>query len=207
MLPDMAPGAFAWLVPAGSGRVRVGVLCSRSATSLARRFLERPGVRERVPHLPDVIVQRPVPVSTPRTTYADRVVVVGDAAGQVKPTTGGGLYFGACAATAAADAVGRALAAGDLSAHALSAYERDWRTAFGRELRYGAVARGLYRRLSPAQVDRIIARAEHTGLAQSLLASSRFSFDRHGATLLLGLLRCAPGLVGGSSTVAPEVPG
>lgn len=196
MLPDLAPGAFAWLVPVGPGRVRVGVLCSRSAATLARRFLERPNIRERLPRMPELIAQRPVPISTPHRTYADGVVVVGDAAGQVKPTTGGGLYFGACAAVAAADVVGRALATGDLTARTLSVYERRWRMMFGRELRYDAAARGLYRRLSSAQVDRIIARADRTDMAQALLRSSRFSFDWHGATLLLGLLSCAPSLFG-----------
>jgi len=192
-LPDLAPGAFAWLVPVGARRVRVGVLCARSAARLTGRFLDRSGVRDRLVALPGSIVQRPVPVSVPRRTYSYGVVAVGDAAGQVKPTTGGGLYFGAVAARAAADVVARALESGDLSLRALSEYERSWKSALGRELRRGAFTRGIYARLSPGQVDRIIAHAERTGLADTLLNSRSFSFDRHSATLLSGLLRCLPG--------------
>lgn len=203
-LPDLAPGAFAWLVPVGARRVRVGVLCARAAARLTGRFLDRSGVRERLVTLPDSIVQRPVPVSAPRRTYARGVVVVGDAAGQVKPTTGGGLYFGAIAAREAADVVGRALESGDLSSRALSVYERRWKSAFGRELRHGAIARGIYARLSAAQVDGIVARAERTGLADTLLNSRSFSFDRHSATLLTGLLRCLPAAFARSEACAEE---
>jgi len=133
------------------------------------------------------------------------MVVIGDAAGQVKPTTGGGLYFGAYAARAAADVVGKALAGGNLSAHALSAYQRQWRSAFGRELRRDALARGIYARLSSSQVDRIITYAERTGLARELVESRSFSFDRHGATLLTALLRCLPGVAFGRSIAMTEM--
>lgn len=204
MLPDLAPGAFAWLVPVGGRLVRVGVLCSYSAGVVARRFLERPGVRDRVVQLPAAVAQRPVPVSVSRRMYAAGVLVIGDAAGQVKPTTGGGLYFGAVAANAAADVVSGALERGDLSARALSEYERRWKTSLGRELRHGVVARSIYQRLSPPQVDRIISHAARTGLAEKMLSSRSFSFDRHGATLLLGLLRCVPGLIGGGSLMSEE---
>ena len=198
-LPDLSPGAFAWLVPIGPGQVRVGVLSSVSAAGLARIFLDRPDVKARLAQSPDSIVQRPVPISVPRRTFARGVVAVGDAAGQVKPTTGGGLYFGASAARAAANVLGRALEDDDLSSSALSAYERCWKSAFGRELRLGALARGVYARLSPAQVDRIITHAERTGLADALLSSPSFSFDLHSATLLTGLIRSVPALILGQS--------
>ena len=207
MLPDLAPGAFAWLVPIGSRRVRVGVLGPSSAAMLARRFLERPGVRERLLTPPCAVMQRPVPISVARRLHAQAMVAIGDAAGQVKPTTGGGLYFGATAATIAAGVVSQALARDDVSSRALAAYDRRWRAALGRELRQGAMARAIYGRLSPAQVDGIFAHADRTGLAETLLRSRSFSFDRHGATLLLGLLRCVPGLLGGSAGNALEAQG
>lgn len=194
-MPDGSRGAFAWLVPVAERRVRVGVLCARSAAALTRRFLERPDIRKRLVRSFQPIAQRPVPVAALRRAHAAAVVAVGDAAGQVKPTTGGGLYFGAVGARIAADMVGRALQEDDLSARALSTHEPAWRSALGRELRHGALARSIYDRLTPGQVDRIIARAVRSGIADDLLDSSSFSFDRHSATLLAGLLRCLPGLL------------
>ncbi len=203
-LPDLAPGAFAWLVPVGGRRVRVGVLARRSAATLARRFLARPGLRERVVGSVDTVVQRPVPVSVAGRTYADGVLALGDAAGQVKPTTGGGLYFGAVAAGVAAEVLGRALDRGDLSAAALCEYERGWRSKLAAELRRGAFARRIYNALSPGQVDRVIGRAVRSGLADRLMASDSFSFDQHSRTLLLGLAGCLPGLIWASGTSSAE---
>jgi len=203
-LPDLAPGAFAWLVPLGGWRVRVGVLAPRSAATLARRFLDRPGLRERLAGSVDTVVQRPVPVSVSGRTYAHGVLAVGDAAGQVKPTTGGGLYFGAVAAGVAAETLGHALHRGDLSAAVLSEYEREWRSKLAAELRRGAFARRIYDALSPGQVDRVIGRAVRSGLAGRLLASDSFSFDQHSRTLLLGLARCLPGLIWSSGTTTAE---
>ncbi len=204
LVPHLSPGAFAWLVPIGERRVRVGVLSAMSAGRLARQFLETPEVRSRLVRAPEVILQRPVPVSAGRRTYAPGVVVVGDAAGHVKPTTGGGLYFGACAARDAADVVGQALADDDLSAGALRAYQQRWQSSFGRELRRGTLTRSIYTRLSSSQVNRIIEYAEHTGLARELVNSKSFSFDRHGGTLLTGLLRCLPGFALGRTTGTQE---
>ena len=204
LLPHLSPGAFAWLVPIGGRRVRVGVLCTRSAGQLTRRFLDMPEVRARLVRAPAEILRRPVPVSACPKTYAPGLVVVGDAAGQVKPTTGGGLYFGACAAQAAADVVGRALASDDVSENALSAYQHHWQSAFGRELRRGALTRGIYSRLSASQVNRVIEYAERTGVARELVDWKSFSFDRHGGTLLTGLLRCLPGFAFGRGAPTRE---
>lgn len=203
-LPDLAPGAFAWLVPVGGRRIRVGVLAQRSAATLARRFLARPGLCERVSGSVGAVVQRPVPVSVAGRTHARGVLAVGDAAGHVKPTTGGGLYFGAVAAGVAADVLGRALDQGDLSAAVLSEYERRWRSKLAAELRRGAFARRVYNALGPGQVDRVISRAVRSGLADRLMASDSFSFDNHSATLLWGLARSLPGLIWAPGTSPAE---
>ena len=192
-LNDVAPGSFAWLVPVGAGRVRLGALCDRSAAAVLRRFLARPEMRRRMPHPPGVIGQRPVPVSMSPQAHARAVVAVGDAAGQVKPTTGGGLYYGALGARFAAEVIGDALRDGDLSARALGRYDRLCRSRLGGEMRRGALARAAFVRLSPGWVDRLLAQAERTGLADTLLASRSFSFDHHSGALLAGLLRSLPG--------------
>ena len=204
LLPQFSPGAFAWLVPIGPRRVRVGALCASAAGRLTREFLELPRVRSRLASMPEAVFQRPVPVSACARSYAAGAVVIGDAAGQVKPTTGGGLYFGACGAREAAAVIGRALDSDDLSAAALSAYQRRWKSAFGSELRRGSLTRSIYARLSPSQVDRIISYAEHTGVARRLVDSRSFSFDRHGATLLTGLLRSLPGFALGHDAATRE---
>ena len=82
-------------------------------------------------------------------------MVVGDAAGQVKPTSGGGIYYGLLCADIAADTLHRALQEGDFSAGMLSRYERKWKKRLGRELKIGYWARRMFERLSDGQIDRI----------------------------------------------------
>ena len=204
LLPDLAPGAFAWLVPTGSHTVRLGVLSRTSAARITRGFLGRPGVRTRLRQPVARVLQRPVPVAVSTRMHAARVLAVGDAAGQVKPTTGGGLFLGAMGADAAAAVLDVALRKDDLSAEGLSSYDARWRSEFGDELRRGAFARAAYVRLSAHHVDRIVETAERSGVADRLLRSSSFSFDHHSGALLSGLLRCLPGALLPSLSGRPE---
>ncbi len=155
-LSDLSSGAFGWLVPVGSNRVRVGVLALSGAISLATQFLERAEIRNRVRSSLTPLLQRPVPVGGASRTVAHGVISIGDAAGQVKSTTGGGLYFGALAARDAADVLGTALEKDDLSARALMRYQLRWRKQFIQEIDRGMLVRRAYSRMSPQRVDDII---------------------------------------------------
>ena len=192
-LQDLSAGMFAWLVPLGDCRVRGGVLATHSAARLMRAFLDRPDVRRRLKSPVGAISQRAVPLAMANRMCADGVLLVGDSAGQVKPTTGGGLYLGAVAADIASAVLDEALRDDDLSARRLSDYERRWRREFGAEVRRGTIARRIYGSLSPSRVDRMIAWASCSGMADELLRSGSFSFDLHGRTLMTGMARALLG--------------
>jgi flavin-dependent dehydrogenase len=112
------------------------------------------------------------------------MIAVGDAAGQVKPTSGGGIYYGLLSAEIAADTLHQALADGDVSARRLARYEREWRKKLGRELRIGYWARKLFERLSDRQIDRIFELIKAGGIDEALLKAEDISFDWHGRTIL-----------------------
>lgn len=59
-------------------------------------------------------------------SYADAVLVVGDAAGQVDPISGGGIHHAMDAAVIAAETVAGAFEAGDFSPARLSGYQTTW---------------------------------------------------------------------------------
>ncbi|RLC69312.1 MAG: hypothetical protein DRI26_09390, partial [Chloroflexi bacterium] len=117
---------------------------------------------------------------------------VGDAAGQVKPTTGGGVYYGLLCAEVAADTLDRALATGDFSESLFSGYERAWREMIGRELRIGYLARRLYGRLSNRQVDQLFHIVKSRGIHERLLRSAELSFEWHSDAILEGLKHLGP---------------
>jgi flavin-dependent dehydrogenase len=130
---EVAPGSFAWIVPfrrGGASKARIGLLASRDAGGYLDRFLRSPKVASRVlPGRPWHYRRRPIPLRPIQRTYAERVLVVGDAAGIVKPTTGGGIYYGLLTAELAAATAEEALAAGDYSPGFLRRYQAAWQSA------------------------------------------------------------------------------
>ncbi|MEA3253660.1 MAG: NAD(P)/FAD-dependent oxidoreductase, partial [Chloroflexota bacterium] len=93
-MPQMEAGVFAWMVPTSAGKALVGLLARTEARSSLTEFLLGPFCQGRVATGGVEIRQKAIPLGTLPRSYGERVLVVGDAAGQVKPTTGGGIYLG-----------------------------------------------------------------------------------------------------------------
>lgn len=135
------------------------------------------------------IRQKAIPLGTLPQTYGDRVLIIGDAAGQVKPSTGGGIYFGRLGAQMAAKVLSQALRSDDLRALRLSPYQKEWRTKIGREMSIGCRARQLYGKLGDQWIEQIFGIIDSNGIAESLLESPDFSFDWHSKLILAALGR------------------
>ncbi len=184
----VAPGGFAWLVPTSANRAYVGLLSTSQARLYLQKFLKSLFTRGRIAGRDAEIGQRAVPMRTLGRSYGDRLLVVGDAAGHVKPTTGGGIYFGYLGAQIAADVLGEALGSDNLTADRLARYEEGWRAKMGDELSRGYRARWAYDRLSDRQIEGIFKVLDSNGMAGTLLGSDNFSFDWH-SKLLSAVLR------------------
>ncbi len=121
------PGLFGWAVPAGVSTVRVG-LATKTAMQLQHhksRLLQVPVVHAMLDGARKVReFHHTIPLSYRRQTQKDNVLLVGDAAGQVKATTGGGIVFGALCAQELADAVNDHRQGGKLD------YETRWRRKY-----------------------------------------------------------------------------
>jgi digeranylgeranylglycerophospholipid reductase len=175
----MAFGGFAWLVSTAGGHGLAGVMARCNCRSLLQGLLDRWGKAGKVSEVIGPVRQKTVPLSTLPVTYGKGVIAVGESAGQVKPTTGGGIYFGFLCGEVAVDVIHRALNAHDLSAQRLAEYEKVWRSLIGSELRFGYRLRSLYSQLDDRQLDQIMALPESKRLCDRLLADPKFSFDYH----------------------------
>jgi geranylgeranyl reductase family protein len=189
----IAPKGFAWAVPVhrqDGTYVRVGAMADRDATACFVRMVERVRERWRVA-VPDAMAprRRMLPLGSIRRTYADRVLVVGDAAGLVKPTTGGGIYYSVVSAEIAAEVLSGALAAGDLSAAALSEYERRWRRRFQGEFNAQLALRFIAQRMRDADIDALFDLAGTDGILPLVRQKARFNRHRD---FILALLRHPP---------------
>jgi len=184
---EIAPGAFAWLVPTSTNKAYVGLLTTSQANLHLQKFLNNLFCRGRITSREVEIEQKAIPVRTLARSYRDRILVIGDAAGQVKPTTGGGIYFGHLGARIAAEVLDEALSSDNLTASQLSRYQKQWKAKMGKELSRGYWARWAYTKLSDRQIEGIFNVLDSGGMAEALLNSSNFSFDWHSRLILAAL--------------------
>jgi geranylgeranyl reductase family protein len=181
---DAAPGFFAWLVPTTPLMARVGLMSRKNPGIYLRRWLAHLAAQGKIASAEAELSYGTIPLKPLPRTCGERLLVIGEAAGQVKPTSGGGIYYGLLCADIAAKTLHQALEDGDLSAKRLKRYEREWRKILGRELKIGYWARKLFERLSNRQIDRVFEIVKASGLAESLLRAESLSFDWHSQTIL-----------------------
>ncbi len=181
---EIAPGFYAWLVPTSPQRALVGLGARHKPGLYLRNLMSSLLAQGKIVSAEVKPDYRVIPLKPLAKTYSDRLVVVGDAAGQVKPTTGGGIYFGLLCADIAANTLHQALETDDLSARGLANYERDWHRKLGRELAINYYARKFYQRLSDRQIDRIFNTIKSNSIDEALLKAGDLSFDWHGEVVL-----------------------
>ena len=186
---DVAPGGFAWSVPFHRGdtpHVRLGLFCESDA---ARRFAKYAGQRARDAgvdpvSLPDARLKM-LPLGPVRHTVGDRVVAVGDAAGMVKPTTGGGIYYSLISGRLAAQVIADALAINRLRARDLRIYEERWRAMLGPDIRAGLAFRALATRIGDRGIRALVEVARVDGIVPLLKETADFNWHRRAALALL----------------------
>ena len=158
--------------------VRVGVMASRDAPGCYARMLERVGERCGVTSLDLPPRQKILPLGAIDRTFGDRMLAIGDAAGLVKPTTGGGIYYSIVSAALAADVAVDALARDRLDAEALSAYERAWRNELADEFAAQHELRDVVTKLSDQAIDSFFELAHTDGIMPIVRATARFNEHR-----------------------------
>jgi len=181
---NIAPGFFAWLVPTTPGMALAGLLCRQNPSGRIKAFLDKLFKDGKILSSQVKISYGRVPLQPRQKTYGDRVLAVGDAAGQVKPTTAGGIYYGFLGAEIAARVLHQALQRNDFSARFLSRYQREWKKRLGKEIRVGYWARRYYETLNDKQIEDVVNHLRSSGFLQSVYQSQEFSFDWHSIAII-----------------------
>jgi len=136
---EIAPGGYIWVFPKGKdvANVGIGILASLSESGMAKKLLD--DFISKDPRLkkgePIRFLAGAVPVANPIETVRDNLILIGDAARQVDPITGGGLTHCLEGGKIAGETVGRAIEEQDFSKEFLTAYEEGWKEAFGKKLK------------------------------------------------------------------------
>ena len=149
-----APGFFAWSIPTGKNSARVGLASKKGNV---KKFLDDL-VKEQWPKATvDATKSGSVLVAGPvARCWSPGFIAVGDAAGQVKQTTGGGIVIGGyCGKLAGIAAASAASHNGVEADRFLRDYDTRWREKFGSDLRKMGLARKLFAGLSDETLDRL----------------------------------------------------
>ena len=131
---------FIWVIPEDSNIIRVGVVSENAREDLVRFLREFEIKGEIIGKLTGMI-----PVGLTKNYYKN-IALVGDAAVQVKPLTGGGIYYGLKSAE---------LLAKCITDNRLDEYDRRLRKKFGREIKFGLKARKLYEDINEKELKNI----------------------------------------------------
>jgi len=176
---SVAPEAFAWVVPLQPGWARVGLVVSKEAPRHFKNLLQHPRIQGRILTKEPKMLLSPIPTRPIDRSYADRVLVVGEAAGQVKTTTQGGIYYGMLCASIAVEAIREAARRGDFSAKILRRYERAWTQQIGQELKAGLSLRELFAQMSDAQIDAMVELGARDDILALVKRLAQFDWHRN----------------------------
>lgn len=168
----IASGFFAWIVPKRDGTAKVGLATNKGNPKLClQHFTQKNPVASqklRKSRVENISVH-PIPLGGPISkTYAEKLLVVGDAASQVKPLTGGGIITGLSCARIAGEVASEALRQNDFSEKFLSQYEERWRKALNFQLGVMFKLRKMFNRLSDKKIDQIVELCRKFGVDKCL---------------------------------------
>jgi len=173
------PGFFTWVIPMGNGSARIGAAgIGINGFEVVDKFLStrRSSISKKIAST--VVVSGPI-----IPFIKDRIVVVGDAAGQTKPTTAGGIYTGGIGGIIAGRKIAESLTGDNPSI--LRQYEKEWMTRFGSEFAFLKKARRIIRHLTDQQIDNIFLSLKDSGIEE--FVSEDGDFDFHSKSILKAL--------------------
>ena len=157
---EVAPQFFAWIIPMEEGKARVG-LCSYGTKEspyfyfkrLFKNDVSKQFLKEAQPINYTVGA---IPIGMVSRTYDDNIMIVGDAAAQVKATSGGGIYTGLVCAKHCGEVAVISLESNDFSKNFLSNYQKRCMKEIGKELKADMRIHEVFAGLSDRQFEEII---------------------------------------------------
>ena len=143
----IAPGGYIWVFPKGKdvANVGIGILASLSESGKAVKLLDkfiatRPELKKGEPLR---VITGADPVAEPIQSVKENLLLIGDAARQVDPITGGGLTHAIEAGKYAGETIAKAVEKQRFDTQILSEYETRWKNAFGKKLHRNYVVKEI----------------------------------------------------------------
>jgi digeranylgeranylglycerophospholipid reductase len=176
-------GFFGWAIPLMNQRIRIGVMTEGNAIEGLKNVLSTISTNGNL--YTETVKRRGIAFGSIPRSYSDRIVVVGEAAGQIKTTTGGGIYYGLLGAEIASDIINKAFKKGDFQSRTLSEYQRLWRKSLGREIVFGEYFHRFYSRINDNSIDALFEAAEQDSLLSFISENGKFDWHKNAVIKIL----------------------
>jgi len=170
---DFAPGSFGWVIPYGENTSKIGLIIGQGGKKWLKKFVEQ-RLGNSVKIDPKEIGIKPIAYGAIKKSTNGSILAVGEAAGQIKTTTGGGIYYGLLCSEIAVEKLTRALRDG----YGLGDYEITWRSALLPELDIGMNLRAIAAKLSDQDIENLFSFVKQNKFWVELLVP-RINFDYH----------------------------
>ena len=190
------PGFFAWIIPSGNGVGKVGIAGREINVSNAmEQFLKNKGNYSTIRK-----IFAPIWIKGPIKNFvSENIVIAGDAAGQSKPTTAGGIYSCGLGGLFAGNAIAEYLESNERSQ--LKKYQKNWRDKFGREFEKQSLARKILERVDNKTID-VVFDSITPEITNEI--SNKDDFDFH-ATSIVKLLGMRKSLNAAQNIMSAEI--
>lgn len=143
-------GFFAWIIPSNEGKGKVGVAGRGiNVSETLDKILEEKGNYSTIRK-----IFAPIWIKGPITRFVEgKTVIVGDAAGQAKPTTAGGIFTSGMGGVYAGQAISKFLKTNDKAD--LEQYQKKWRERFGKEFEKQVLIRKILERIGNKTINKL----------------------------------------------------
>ena len=170
------PGFFAWIIPSDEGKGKIGVAGKGiNVSETLEKLIKEKGncsiIRK---------IYAPIWIKGPIENFVyGKTVVVGDAAGQAKPTTAGGIFTSGLGGVFAGKAISEFLRTGDKQK--LEEYQKNWTGKFGNEFETQKIARKMLERIDNKTINKIFESIKPEIIEE---ISEKEDFDFHTSSIL-----------------------
>ena len=188
------PGFFAWVIPSNEGKGKVGVAGKGiNVSDTLNEILKEKGKYSTIRK-----IFAPIWIKGPIEKFVDgKTVIVGDAAGQAKPTTAGGIFTSGMGGVFAGQAISKFLKTNEIS-H-LQEYQKRWTERFGKEFDRQLLARKILERIDNQTINKLF-ESITPEITNEISEKDDFDFHTSSIIKLLGIkgsLKTAQTLISG----------
>ena len=175
------PGFFAWIIPSSDGIGKVGVAGRKiNAMKSLETFLADKGSYSVIRK-----IFAPIWIKGPIDSFVSKnIITVGDAAGQSKPTTAGGIFSSGMGGIIAGRKISKYLKDGNIKT--LEEYQKEWNEKFGKEFEKQLFARKILERLDNTAINNLFELVTPE-ITKEISEKDDFDFHTGSIVKLLGL--------------------